>query len=1166
MKNIATQLITQKFCKFFYLLACLAIFSNINASTTITFNDQDVSSVVTAFTLLQQRQTDDPIAQEIVAKSAQTLKGKVAALHQFNERLRKRQEDDAIAEAHGLSPVKPGENLSDKISAKAKFQQAAAAIAHQAALQKAEAKRLAAEEQERKLQADMLEEREKAADQLRIINAQMAVLAEKAALLTPTKEQLKKALQRESATPYKKQVSELTAREAALAAELKRLKSQMGGDVLETILEERADASGGELAGGVAGGGVNLDEEDPLKLELASYYGKIKGINKRLAKLAEVLSDCECVQTLYNQSLKFVTTTSETIEENFGKKTVTRVITSRFIPDSEVAEVLMRMSEACGIANKYKTTAFEGKVYEVRAEKDGVVEIANGTKKEVKAGELYEKFAYGTKEKMEKANPEERVTIFNDAFLNIYTEIPNNEKMKIGTIDHLQLSLDLTLNLEASILSTKKLGLYADSDFLSIDQTITSAISNLRAKIEERDKAVFNEYMSILAQERTLLESATDFSARPLTVQLLRDYRVLFMLKRPAKKDEADNERTAPFASFERLLEEIRYLTENQKKALFASLYYVVFNYEQVSGGYLRDTLLSNTPIQAVDIHPLIKQVKEALKTNSAAEKFDPIVMTQNDLRDFSTRVNRLIAGDTYRESVTNRFVTALIGLGQKFNGISREGIDEYLKTENLSAEEKRIANRILAEHEFVSREALNQQLVAKKILLITHKTKLEQSISEKRQTEEEARIVTEALEEGALAKSNAQREKKEKENEIETFSATIPEHEDEYVLTSQDEDQFVELGQKYEILKELDKELRKHTTLCTELDKKSKKLAAEIELLTKKIQGLETNIAAIEPEIEKLVDTLKELGFVSELERLSGDIDVIASRGNELFEFNRTLEICFELITGLQASTRKLVEAKEATAIASASIAKPGKASEKQKELEVALLKVGVIKPLKSAALKAKKLKTMALAALAAAEEKREAEAEAKAKREADELAAVAVAELPKPLARPAAFAAPVALDSATLMQELVLIEAQVELKKSELEDYQAIIDSIAATRVSVGEGTLPSANMKIKNLKKRFPIVVVLPPPPQTAEVVVAELPKPPARPAAFAAPVVTAESLEQELVLIEAQLADKQIDEEVRASFIESIKAARANIETAIPTAQMKINKIKRELKKL
>ena len=75
-----------------------------------------------------------------------------------------------------------------------------------------------------------------------------------------------------------------------------------------------------------------------------------------------------------------------------------------------------------------------------------------------------------------------------------------------------------------------------------------------------------------------------------------------------------------------------------------------------------------------------------------------------------------------------------------------------------------------------------------------------------------------------------------------------------------------------------------------------------------------------------------------------------------------------------------------------------------------------------------------------------------------------------------------------------------------------------------------------------------------------------KPPARPLAFAAPVVSAESLEQELAQIATELEIKQIDESIRANFIERIQTIRGSIETAIPTAQMKINTLKREIKKL
>jgi hypothetical protein len=1065
---MAFQLITQKFYKFFPLLACLAIFPKISASGTIDFYEHDMSSVATAFTFIQQRQNDDPIAKEIVAKSAQTLKGKAAALHQFNERLRKRHEENEKLAAQGLSPVRTGEDYASKLIAKKAAEAAEMQRKLQAGMnEEREQQRLELERKEK-----LLQEKENA---LAKIKDEVASLVDRAAALSPLRIELAQERARERVTPLKKKVSELTARESALEAELKRLKSQMGCDVLATILEERPEsaddgfagggfegggfAGGGFEGGGFAGGGVNLDEVAALKLDLASYYKKIKDINKRLEKLAEVLSDCDRVQALFNESLKHIETTTETIEEIFGRKTIRRDIIRRLIPDREVAEVLMHMREACSIANKYKPTAFEGAVKQVR---DGLETVL--------------KMVDGTKEKMEKASPEERVVIFSDAFLNIYTEIPNNEKMTIGTIDHLQLSLDLTLNLEASILSTKKLGLYPDSDFLSIDQTITSAISSLREKIKEQDKAVFDGYMSILAEERKLLVSVTDFSVMPLTVQLLRDYRVLFMFKRPAKKDEADNERTTPFASFGRISDEIRYLTENQKKALFASLYYVVFNYEDVSGSYLRDTLLSNTPIQAVDIHPLIKQLKEALKTNSAAEKFVPIVMTQKSLREFSTKVDRLISGETYRESVTNRFVNALIGLGQKLDGISQEGIVEYLKPESLAEEKRTNAGRILAEHDFISTEALNQQLVAKRKAHDSYVSSLEQSILEKGQREEEARIITAELEEGTLAKLNAQREKKEKEVEIETFSKTVEEH---------NKEQLAELGQKYEQLNELENKLIILNKSLAELGKKSKKLTNEIELSTKKIQSLETNIEVIVPEIENLADALRKLGFVSELERLSDDIDGIASRGQELFDFNRTLESCFELLTALQSSTKKLVEAEEATVTegtSSASIAKTGSITdrlgrEEKRKIEDVLRKASGTADSDLAAQNAKKLKAMALIA---AKEKREADAQEKKK--ADELAAGALTA--KPLARPLAFAAPVASSSVVDGFRNIVNVAKAKLAtltEISAEDREEIEELISRIEADIANEKITFTGTIIKKLEKNALLAaVVLPPAP--------------------------------------------------------------------------------------
>lgn len=813
----------------------------------------------------------------------------------------------------------------------------------------------------KKLQADMDEEREQQRLELerkeKLLQEQEAalaqikdkvvVLADKAAALSPMRRELAQQRAeldqeraRDRATPIRKKLEEAD-------AELKRLKSQMGGDVLEKILDERGDDSDDRLAGGgFAGGGVDLDNVDPLKLELASYYGKIKGISEKLGKAAAVTRDCNEIEALLKACVKL----ADIKEIKVGKLNPV-IITEKDIYDDKLDDVLRLMKQARDIACNYREIPFEGEEKQVQ---DGL--------------NVTTKWVDGHKEKMTKATSKERVNFLEQCFDISYLGAIKDEKEAIDAIDTLQLSLDLTLNFERSILSTKKLNLYLPPAFLEIDRIITSAISNFQAEIITQDKERYTSYLEELEKEKDWVQPDTNFSLCPTALHLLRNPMVLFMFKRPAKKDEADNEKTAHFASFGRISDEIRYLTENQKKALFASLYFIVFNYEEVSGKYLSETLLSNTPIQPVDIHPLIKELKESLKKNFQPLQFKPST-EQQDLAKFSVKVNDLLTGKTYREGITNRFASALISLGGKLDGISQEGIVEYLKTENLPEEQSRIANRILAEHEFISREALNQKLVTKRKSHDSYLSSLEKSILEKSQREKEALVITTKLEEGTFAKQNAQREKKEKEREI----AEITE-----ALAEDDEAKLLELGKKYEELEELDKKLLTLNNSLGKLAKESKKLDEQIAYLAKQIGSLEAIITGIEPEIADLVDTLKELGFASELERLSDDIDGIATRGNELFEFNRTLESCYELLTALQASTKKL-ETKATGGTSSASMAKTGKAP-RHEELEAILLKNIPGGHPQSAATNAKakekELKAKALAAF-------------KAKREADELAA---------------------------------------------------------------------------------------------------------------------------------------------------------------------------------
>ena len=914
----------------------------------------------------------------------------------------------------------------------------------------------------KKLQADMDEEREQQRlelerkekllqeqeAELAQIKDKVVVLVEKAEALSPMRRELAQQRAeldqeraRERVTPLKKKVSELTARESALEAELKRLKSQMGCDVLEKILEERGDDSDDRLAGGgFAGGGVDLDNVDPLKLELASYYGKIKGISEKLGKAAAVTRDCNEIEALLKACVKL----ADIKEIKVGKLNPV-IITEKDIYDDKLDDVLRLMKQARDIACNYREIPFEGEEKQVQ---DGL--------------NVTTKWVDGHKEKMTKATSKERVNFLEQCFDISYLGAIKDEKEAIDAIDTLQLSLDLTLNFERSILSTKKLNLYLPPAFLEIDRIITSAISNFQAEIITQDKERYTSYLEELEKEKDWVQPDTNFSLCPTALHLLRNPMVLFMFKRPAKKDEADNEKTAHFASFGRISDEIRYLTENQKKALFASLYFIVFNYEEVSGKYLSETLLSNTPIQPVDIHPLIKELKESLKKNFQPLQFKPST-EQQDLAKFSVKVNDLLTGKTYREGITNRFASALISLGGKLDGISQEGIVEYLKTENLPEEQSRIANRILAEHEFISREALNQKLVTKRKSHDSYLSSLEKSILEKSQREKEALVITTKLEEGTFAKQNAQREKKEKEREI----AEITE-----ALAEDDEAKLLELGKKYEELEELDKKLLTLNNSLGKLAKESKKLDEQIAYLAKQIGSLEAIITGIEPEIADLVDTLKELGFASELERLSDDIDGIATRGNELFEFNRTLESCYELLTALQASTKKL-ETKATGGTSSASMAKTGKAP-RHEGLEAILLKNIPGGHPQSAATNAKakekELKAKALAAF-------------KAKREADELAAAeekkkaSLKEEDAPTEifvakKPArtALGGLVVTTAESLERELLLIESQLTLKQINEEIRRPFIERIQTIRgiIETPDSSLLNAKNTIGKLSK--------------------------------------------------------------------------------------------------
>ncbi len=500
---------------------------------------------------------------------------------------------------------------------------------------------------------------------------ELKVLAQKAEEVSPLKKTLAK--DRQTSVQLSKELKEvkekLETTEQRLQEEIQRIKSQMGGDALAGILADKPSSS--STTGSVLS---SLSDISALDLELASYYRKIEDINKQIERYGEVRTDYEHVKALYDESLESVVVTREVRQEKRGKRTLEVELVKKSI--SDVTKILELMAKASQIANKYKPIKFEGEEREIR---DGLTVTI--------------KRVDGVKEKMEKSSAEKRVTMLVDIFENTYIEIPSNEMLRLEKIDHLQKSLNLTLNFEASILTLKNEDLYPSAEFTKIDGIISKALSDLRAKIIEQDRRTYEEYSAILEEESSLLNQTAleNFSNLPMTLQLLRAPMAFFMLEKPS-----ENVRVIPFNSLARVGDEIQFLTEKQKKALFSYLYSIIFNFEDISRQYLKANLRTRTPIKPEDLHGLIKLLKEALRTSPEQKAFEPTSITQGELGKFSLKIDDLISGKTYRNAVIGKFLGARASLNQLLAGIPKEALETYQSYANAPEEHRSTIGNIL--------------------------------------------------------------------------------------------------------------------------------------------------------------------------------------------------------------------------------------------------------------------------------------------------------------------------------------------------------------------------------------------------------------------------------------------------------------------------------------
>lgn len=620
------------------------------------------------------KDSGNPIAIRAIGNTPiNSLKEKEAIIAEYNRLL----EENKKAVARGYSPLKPSETLRDKEIAKSNREaaQAAADLENSRKIQaievaKAETLRMENEKLQKRL-AEETAAKEKHAVALNLekqreratpLKQKVAKLEAEVAQVPHLKKSLEDAFNKVAETDQK--LAETEKREAALKEEINKIRTQLGGDVLDSFLQ----GSSGSLGSTSAAAGQD-SEDDALKLELASYYAKIKRINKKLGDTAQIIADYKAVEALLQE-----------IE--------TEIISDRSIKTEKLKDALELMEQAHEIAQNYRKSSYQGLQTKINAEQE----------------------------------PQKRATYLKKVFEDYYLEPIRIRKEAIEASDPLQLSLQITLNFEASILLTKESHLFSANDFTNIDRTISRAINEFRAEIMKQDREIYKGYLDIIEQEKGII----DFSSCPMTLHLLRDPMVLFMLKGPKKEGESNL--GIKFASFDRVIEEMRYLDENQKKALFALFYQVVLNYDETSKKYLQQTLLSTTPIKQDDIHPLIKGMKEALKQNHQPTTFTPSEDERKSLKRFSQEVEELLSGGTYLKALTTRYSSSLTNLVQKIDGISKEAIDQYLadQTSNLEkATDHEIINKLKSMYDFISKEGIYIQSDKQKKMLTTYETQL---------------------------------------------------------------------------------------------------------------------------------------------------------------------------------------------------------------------------------------------------------------------------------------------------------------------------------------------------------------------------------------------------------------------------------------------------------
>jgi hypothetical protein len=421
---------------------------------------------------------------------------------------------------------------------------------------------------------------------------------------------------------------------------------------LRKLEKEGGHASRQEiLEGAVVGSSGN----ESLDMLLGYYYKTIADIEKQSQALTEIQRAFFEIQSLYKSALELAKKTDKEIAGPKGKKITEEVLV---IEDDVLSSVLEIMRTSNELVGKYKTIKFEG--------------IENRMKK--------------------TASPEKRVTVLQEIFDDLYITPISDELMRLSNTEYLQQSLKFTALIEQQISAQKALGIYPEQDFVQITGVLSKATTKFLNDIKENDKQTYEEYLPLLEEEAKLLSAVEDLSQMPMTLALFQEPMAFFLLSRPSQ-----NLKVIPFNYIERVERELEYLTEKQKKALFAYLYFISFNFQEVSQKFLKNTLLSATPITPKDIADLIEIVKQDMKAGGQLKLFQPSPSDQGSLGKFSLRVRSLISGEAREKAIVEKFKTEQQCLRLMLNGITLEKIEAYKRANKLAAKQGAAITQIQA-------------------------------------------------------------------------------------------------------------------------------------------------------------------------------------------------------------------------------------------------------------------------------------------------------------------------------------------------------------------------------------------------------------------------------------------------------------------------------------